>query len=106
MSIHSDIINNIPILKVEGKIESNESQYFIQQVKKLATGESKTVILDLHKTSYLDSAAIGMICSVHIELSKNGRKLEIMVDSSPDSFINQLFEMTGLDKILNLIRAV
>ena len=106
MEIHLDVLNNIPVLKVEGKIESNESSEFINQVKNLARGESGTVILDLHKTSFLDSASIGTICSIHIELKKNGKKLEIMTDSSPKSFINQLFDVTGLDKILNITRAV
>ena len=106
MEIHLDVLNNIPVLKVEGKIESNDSPEFINQVKNLAAAESGTVILDLHKTSFLDSAAIGTICSIHIELSKSGKKLEIMTDSSPNSFINQLFNVTGLDKILNITKAV
>lgn len=106
MEIHLEVLNNIPVLKVVGKVESNESCEFIKQVKSIVSDKSDTVILDLHKTTFLDSAAIGTICSIHIELSKSGKKLEIMTDSSPKSFINQLFDVTGLDKILNITKAV
>ena len=106
MDIQSDILNDIPILKVEGKIEPDDSPDFIMRVKALSKSDSNKIILDLHKTTFLDSAAIGIICSIHIDLNKKGKKLEIMTDSSPDGFINQLFEMTGLDKILNIIKAV
>ena len=106
MNMQSDVINDIPILKVEGKIEHDDSPEFIKQVKTLAGSSSDTIILDLHKTSFLDSAAIGIICSIHIDSNRKGKKLEIMTDSSPDGFINQLFDITGLDKILNIIKAV
>ena len=106
MNIQSDIINNIPVLRVDGKIEPDFSPEFIKQVKALAGSNSDKIILDLHKTTFLDSAAIGIICSIHIDLNRKGKRLEIMTDSSQDGFINQLFEMTGLDKILNIIKAV
>ena len=106
MELHSDIINNIPILKVEGKIEPHDSPEFIRQLKYLSNDTSPTIILDLHKTTFLDSAAIGIICSIHIERATTGKKLEIMTNSSPGGFINQLFEVTGLDKILHITKAV
>lgn len=106
MNMQSDVINDIPILRVEGKIEPEDSPEFIRQAKTLAGSNSDAIILDLHKTTFLDSAAIGIICSVHIDLNKKGKKLEIMTDSSPDGFINQLFDITGLDKILNITKAV
>ena len=106
MDIQSDVVNDIPILRVGGKVEPDNSPEFIKQVKTLAGSNSNKIILDLHKTTFLDSAAIGIICSIHIELNEKEKKLEIMTDSSPDGFINQLFEMTGLDKILNITKAV
>lgn len=106
MNIQSDVINAIPILKVEGKIDPDNSPEFICQVRTLAKSNSNIIIVDLHKTTFLDSAAIGIICSVHIHLNEAGKKLEIMTDSSPDGFVNQLFKITGLDRILNIIKAV
>ena len=101
MNMQSDVLHEIPILKVEGKIEPECSPEFIKQVKILAGSNSDTIILDLHKTTFLDSAAIGIICSIHIDLNGKGKKLEIMTDSSPDGFINQLFDSRRPNHIIH-----
>ena len=104
MEIQTDIINNVPILKVIGRVTATESIEFINQLKAIAQHEAAKVVLDLQETSFLDSASVGIICAIHMDRYKNGKRLEIMIDTSPDHFIPNLFETTGLSGVLNITR--
>ncbi len=104
MDIKTEIINDVPILKVVGRVVSSNSLEFIKQLKALAEHEAPKVVLDLQETSFLDSASVGIICATHMDRYKNGKNLEIMIDSSKNSFIPSLFETTGLNNVLNITR--
>ncbi len=102
--IRIEIINDIPLLKIEGRIGSTDSLHFTNTLKTLIQHEADKIILDLQKATFLDSASMGVICATHIDRQKNGKKLEILVDPSHDKFISTLFETTGLNTVLNIIR--
>jgi anti-anti-sigma factor len=104
MEIKSEIINNVPILKVIGRVVSTNSLDFIKQLKALGKHETPKVVLDLQETSFLDSASVGIICAVHMDRHNSGKRLEIIIDSSPDNFIFNLFETTGLSNVLHITR--
>ena len=104
MEIKSEIINDVPILKITGRVVSTNSLEFIKQLKTLAEHEAPKVVLDLQETSFLDSASVGIICAVHMDRQKAGKALEIMIDASPDHFITGLFNTTGLNNVLSITR--
>ena len=104
MQLHSDIINDVPILKVEGRVIADDSLRFVKEVKTFGEHEAPKVVLDLQDTTFLDSAAVGIICAAHIERTKNDKTLEIMIDPSSNEFISNLFDTTGLKAVLNITR--
>ncbi len=104
MEIKSEIINDVPILKITGRVVSTNSLEFIKQLKTLAKHDAPKIVLDLQETSFLDSASVGIICAAHMDRHTSGKRLEIMIDASPDHFIASLFETTGLSGVLNITR--
>ncbi len=104
MQFQTDIVNDVPILKIIGRVASGESMEFIKQVKTLILHDSPKFILDLQGTTFLDSASVGIICAVHMESLQSGKKLEILIEDSDQQFIPSLFETTGLSGVLNITR--
>lgn len=104
VKISTDTINGVPVMKVEGRINATHSPKFIASLTELQQHIGNRIVLDLQKTVYIDSAAVGKICMVHIECQKSGKRLEIIVDPSPNNFISNLITTTGLKTVLNITR--
>jgi anti-anti-sigma factor len=104
MELIKKISDNVPVLKVTGRVASPAAVEFIKEMKVIAAHDSPVIQLDLRETNFLDSASVGIICAVHIDRERAGKNLNILVDSSPDNFITNLFETTGLKMVLHIMR--
>lgn len=92
-----------PALAAEGSIRLDESGEFIVRVRKLNENPEPEIVVDLTSVDFLDSAALGVICAVHMERVRNNTKLEIYIDGSESSFVQRLFGDVGLDQLLNIV---
>lgn len=58
---------------------------------------AKRLILDFSKVSFMDSTGIGMLLGRYNKFAKNDISLYI---KNPTSYINRIFEMTGIYQII------
>ncbi len=59
--------------------------------------ESKKLILDFSKVSFMDSTGIGVLLGRYNKFSKNDIGMFI---KNPTSYVNRIFEMTGIYQII------
>lgn len=60
-------------------------------------GNSKQLILDFSNVSFMDSTGIGMLLGRYNKFSKSNIGLAI---KNPTSYVNRIFEMTGIYQII------
>ncbi|SDC05143.1 STAS domain-containing protein [Geotoga petraea] len=94
MEILLDKKNNI--LKIKGEIDLNNSKKLKEEVKKM---NNNNIVMDFKEVSYLDSAGIGALISIHKDLQNKSGSLTII---NIDKKIKELFEMVGLSKLMNI----
>ncbi|HOO74232.1 MAG TPA: STAS domain-containing protein [Tepiditoga sp.] len=97
MEISSEILDEKKVVFLDGEIDMSN----VESIKKeILAIENKDISLDFSKLSYIDSSGIGMLISLHKTSLVNGGSLEIR---NVDSKIKNLFEIVGLNRILNII---
>lgn len=97
-----DIIEkeNISIVKITGEIDISNAfdvKKFIHE-NILNKGE-KYCILDFKNLSYIDSSGLGIIVGLHKTFKLQGGEI-VLVNLNEN--IRKLFELTNLDRILNV----
>ena len=111
MEIKTKIRNDILIIDVRKKIESNEicegfegstpSEIFKEIIEDANEKHSIVhVIINLKETTYIDSVVIGTFVGIHKKVHDRGGAL-ILCGLSPE--LEALFAGLGLDKILKMI---
>ena len=58
---------------------------------------AKKLVLDFSKVSFMDSTGIGMLLGRYNKFAKNDINLYI---KNPTSYVNRIFEMTGIYQII------
>jgi anti-anti-sigma factor len=94
MEILLDSKNNI--VKIKGEIDLNNSKKLKEEVNKII---NKNIVMDFKEVSYLDSAGIGALISIHKDLQSKSGSLEII---NIDKKIKELFDMVGLSKLMHI----
>lgn len=84
-------------LAVEGSIDTVTAADFEKQVKEALNG-AKNLVLDFEKVEYVSSAGLRAIISLNSIMEEQGK----MVVKNVSEDVNEVFEMTGFDEILNI----
>jgi anti-anti-sigma factor len=84
-----------PVAAVVGEIDSSNVREIVARVHDLLTNRTETLVVDLARTSYIDSAGINMLFSLGDELAQHQQRLHLVVD--PASPIARMLTITGLD---------
>ncbi|MCL2689581.1 MAG: STAS domain-containing protein [Chitinispirillia bacterium] len=97
-----------PVLELTGKIidvDIKKLQHKMDQLYKKKSVER--IVLDVTLANFIDSHGLGIIVYYHTLMQKESRKL-IILNGNPDSesYLNKLFELTNLDKVLNIVTAL
>jgi len=97
-----------PVLELTGKIidvDIKKLQHKMDQLYKKK--QVKQIVLDVTKANFVDSHGLGIIVYYHTLMQKESRKL-IILNANPDqeSYLYKLFELTNLDKVLNIVKAL
>ena len=62
------------------------------------------IIIDVSDTEFIDSHGVGIIVYYHTLMRKSNRDLVLLnTDPNPVSYMTRLFEMTNLNKVLNVV---
>ena len=103
LDIRVRLKKNSIMVKVTGRIIGMDDEKF---AKKLESACAKTdkVILDLSETDFLDSHGLGTIVYYFHNMQKQRRDFIILnANPNPNGYVKRLFELTNLDKILNIV---
>jgi|1186.fasta_scaffold411875_1 anti-anti-sigma factor len=93
--IVEDRDGEIAIATVEGEIDSSNVAEIAERVRTMLTNRSESLVVDLERTSYIDSAGINLLFSLGAELEQRQQALHLVV--APASPIARMLTITGLD---------
>ncbi|MDR4950009.1 STAS domain-containing protein [Neobacillus cucumis] len=86
-------------VRLAGEIDAFTASSLREELLPLADGKNTTMIINLKDVSYLDSTGLGVFVGIFKKLKENGGELRLVELSER---LRRLFEITGLDKIMNI----
>lgn len=96
--------DGLTIASIEGQVSVSTQDYFMKHLNTLYDSKgAQTVLLDLEKVSYLNSAGLGMLIDTFRKFRDRGGQL-ILCGLIPD--ILRLFEATRLDRFIKIYPSV
>lgn len=97
MEIVTNWEENIMILKLRGRLDTNASVDFEQQVEEAIKFSKKSMILDFSELEYICSSGLRVI----IQAAKKLKTLQgELVLCSMEDYIKEVFEISGFDSFL------
>jgi anti-sigma B factor antagonist len=103
MSVHYELLQQEPgitVARLTGQLNlGNRLAEFEHNIKQRIQEGSKKIILDLTGLTYIDSAGLGMVAACAGIIFKAGGKLVVV---SPGGRITQMFEITRLNRVIDL----
>lgn len=91
--------DEIKVLRFEGAILRKDSERIESELMRTDILSHKGVILDFSRVHHICSSALGLLVSFKRRLRQSGGEVKIVVD---DDDIRQVFEITMLDKVLDI----
>ena len=86
-------------IKVNGRLDSGNADFFQNQVKSALAGDDRAVIMDLAGLEYISSAGLRVISMLAKTLDQQSAKFAL--HSLSDS-IREVFQISGFDKVINI----
>ena len=94
----------VPIARVDGEVDASNVAELGARIRRLLTNRSTTLVIDLSRTTYMDSAGINLLFTIGEELRGRQQVLHLVIpDSSP---IGRMLSITGADKVHPTHRAL
>ena len=87
------------LANLAGRLDGSNAREFEENVKQSIGTDSRPVIIDMEKLSYISSAGLRAI--LLIAKSVKARNTDLALCSLP-SHINEIFEISGFDKIIRI----
>lgn len=93
-----------PLMELTGRIIDADVKKFQKKIDQLYKKKYGRIYIDVSSANYIDSHGLGTIVYYHTLMQKENREL-IICNTNPDrnSYLNRLFELTNLDKVLNMV---
>lgn len=102
INVKTENIEDMSLVEIEGEVDTYTSSKIKQDILKIVENNSK-LIISLEKVKFIDSTGLGILIGI---LKKVKEKEGEMVIVSPNSYINQIFEITGLFKVFKIVENV
>ena len=67
-----------------------------------SVGRSPVTVLDLTAVEFVDSSILGVVVSAHREAKEGGRRLVVVVGSTPSTSVRRILDLTGLSGVLEI----
>jgi anti-anti-sigma factor len=96
-------IGENPVIIVSGRAVDIDVKKLVKAMDGLYKKQHEKIILDVTNTDFVDSHGLGTIVYYHTLMQKEGRELLILnTNPNPNSYLNRLFELTHLNKVLKI----
>jgi anti-sigma B factor antagonist len=88
------------LVTLSGELDASTATLLYDQLSDLEVEDVQHVVLDLAQVSFMDSTGLSVIVTEHKRLRHTGGGLTIF---APPSSVRRLFEITGLDAVLDIV---
>ncbi len=92
-------VGDVKIIKVIGELDALVSPKFKEKLSKAVETGSKKIIIDFENLIHINSLAMGILRSQLKVLEKKGGEIKIV---QLNDHIKEIFEMIGLDEIIDI----
>jgi anti-sigma B factor antagonist len=93
-------IGKVAVLDLSGKITIGEGDVLLrEEVNKLLESDRKSILLNLDKVTYMDSAGIGELVACFKRASEAGAKLKLL---NPSGRVSDLLSLTKLQQVFEI----
>jgi len=93
-------IGKVSVLDLSGKITIGEGDVILrEEVNKLLETDRKSILLNLDKVSYMDSAGIGELVACFKRASEAGARLKLL---NPSGRVSDLLSLTKLQQVFEI----
>jgi anti-sigma B factor antagonist len=88
--------DEVPVARLQGEVDASNVQEIADRLQSLLSNRSVAMVVDLTRTTYLDSAGINMLFALGEEMRGRQQRLSVVVaETSP---IARMLRLTGLDQ--------
>jgi anti-sigma B factor antagonist len=98
--LESEWHDDVPVAHLEGEIDSSNVGWIAERLHRLLTNRSVRMVIDLSRTSYLDSAGINLLFAFGEQMRARQQRLALVV--TPGAPIARMIAITGLDQMVPL----
>ena len=94
-----------PLLELTGRIVDADVKKFQRRIEQLYKTKHQQIVVDVSHATFMDIHGLGTIVYYHTLMQKEKRVL-VILNANPDraSYLNRLFELTNLDKVLKIVQ--
>lgn len=97
-SVTEERHGDVPIAVIDGEIDASNAGEIADRVRALVTNRSVVLVVDLSRTTYLNSAGINLLFELDTEL--RDRQLQLHLVVGPEQPIARAISLTGLDTVV------
>lgn len=96
--------DEVPVVELKGRVADLDVKRVQHKIDQLYKKKVPKIVIDVSKANFLDSHGLGTIVYYHTLMQKENRQLLILnTNTDRSAYINRLFELTNLDKVLNIV---
>ena len=100
MEMTEEKSDDVYILKISGRLDSNTSPAFEDKITQIIAAGSKNLIVDFENLEYLSSAGLRVLLKAAKALKPLSGK---MVLCSMADYVREIFEISGFDTFLTIV---
>jgi anti-anti-sigma factor len=101
------VSDEVPVIELTGRIIDGDVKIFQKKLDHFYNEMCPRIILDVTHATFIDSHGLGTIVYYHTLMQKEQRELVIVnANKNSEAYLNNLFELTNLSKVLNIIDKV
>ena len=99
LSIETDNRQNVSVMKVNGRIDSETAPELDEALTKLLQDSRNKIVLDLHGVDYMSSAGLRAMVKAYQEAKKSGGDLRLASVSTP---VEVILRTVGMMQMLQM----
>ena len=87
-------------VELSGELDFARAYTFDEEMRRLEAQKPGSIVLDLRKLNFLDSAGLGRVVALHRRATRDGRRLVVVRGARA---VERLFALTALDLRLEMV---
>jgi anti-sigma B factor antagonist len=91
-----------PVVEVHGELDLRTSPALSRRLLE-ASGGDGAVVVDLSRTTFIDSTTLGVLLGTARRMARHGAPLVVVAGHE---HIRRVIELTGLDRVLTVVRSL